>query len=76
MHAFSSDKSSALKSRYNFHDLLTFDLCKYCAAGDLDGVERLVKSGVEYEEADYDGRTPLHLCASEGNLEIIKYLFK
>ncbi len=29
---------------------------------------------VDPNESDYDGRTALHLAASEGNMEILKYL--
>ena len=29
---------------------------------------------IDMNVADYDGRTALHLCASEGHLECIKFL--
>ena len=42
--------------------------------GDLIEVQRLVAVGIDFNEADYDGRTALHLAASEGQSHIVKYL--
>lgn len=42
--------------------------------GDLTEVTRLTATGVNLNEADYDGRTALHLAASEGHTDIIRYL--
>lgn len=42
--------------------------------GDLDEILRLESEGVDLEIADYDGRTPLHLAASENQEEVINYL--
>ena len=37
-------------------------------------VRALMASGVEPGTADYDGRTPLHLAAAEGQAEVVRYL--
>jgi glutaminase len=47
-----------------------------CAEGDLQELRRLLVGGVSYNTSDYDGRTLLHLAASEGNYPIVKHLLK
>lgn len=49
-------------------------LCWAASQGDVNEIKRLVACGVDLDEADYDGRTPLHLACSEGQIEVIKYL--
>jgi ankyrin repeat protein len=49
-------------------------LCQAAFSGRLDEMKRLVNNGVDPNESDYDGRTAMHLAASEGNREILRYL--
>eukprot|EP01065_Artemidia_motanka_P042811 TRINITY_DN57_c0_g3_i1.p1 TRINITY_DN57_c0_g3~~TRINITY_DN57_c0_g3_i1.p1 ORF type:complete len:751 (+),score=204.23 TRINITY_DN57_c0_g3_i1:55-2307(+) len=59
---------------------LVCDLCRAAAAADTTTLKRVLE-GASAEErkalvqgSDYDNRTPLHLAASEGALEVVKYL--
>ena len=54
--------------------VLTAKLCDACRDGNLPKVQQLVKEGAPPTAADYDLRTPLHLAASEGWLEIASWL--
>lgn len=49
---------------------------KYCANGSVEGVKSLMLKGANLEVGDYDGRTPLHLAASEGHLNMIKFMIE
>lgn len=43
---------------------------------DLPQLKRLVQANVNVNAKDYDGRRPIHIAASEGNLEELKVLVK
>lgn len=45
-----------------------------CARGDLPALQSLVASDVNLNAVGYDGRTAMHVAASEGHLHIVKYL--
>ncbi|KAL2093577.1 hypothetical protein ACEWY4_010889 [Coilia grayii] len=44
--------------------------------GDLPSLRRSFLSGADMNAVDYDGRSALHVAASEGHLEVIKFLME
>ncbi|MCF3136962.1 glutaminase A [Streptomyces olivochromogenes] len=54
----------------------TMRLLWSASKGDLDGVRACVASGVMPSSSDYDGRTALHLAASEGHIDVVAYLLQ
>jgi len=49
-------------------------LCFAAANGDVEQLKRLVDNKVDVNLSDYDNRTALHLAASNGHMEIVKFL--
>ena len=49
-------------------------LCEAAYKGDLDSIVTLVENGVDPNLSDYDGRTALHLAASEEVVKVLDYL--
>lgn len=47
-----------------------------CAEGDLRHIKCQVARGFDINLADYDGRTPIHLAAAEGQSHIVNYLIR
>ncbi|TRY56147.1 hypothetical protein DNTS_015267 [Danionella cerebrum] len=42
--------------------------------GDIDSLRRYLLSGADVNAVDYDGRSALHVAASEGHLHVIRFL--
>jgi len=49
-------------------------LCFMAREGDLPGMHAMAMRGIDMGDADYDGRTCLHVAASDGKVNIVKYL--
>ncbi|XP_034714693.1 60 kDa lysophospholipase isoform X3 [Etheostoma cragini] len=48
--------------------------CAAAKIGDIDALKALKEMGSNLSLGDYDGRTPLHVAACEGNLKLVEYL--
>lgn len=54
--------------------LIGYKFCHAASCGNLPEIKTLVLSGADINTGDYDGRTALHIAASTGNLELVKYI--
>ncbi|KAJ3678130.1 hypothetical protein LUZ60_001933 [Juncus effusus] len=52
----------------------TMQLLFLASQGEAKGVEELLRSGVDVNSIDLDGRTGLHIAACEGHLAVVKLL--
>ena len=76
-HMFSKDIAVAdpLGDRQNEHrSVSVFNFM--AATGDLNGIATMVSRGVDMNAADYDGRCAIHLAASEGQTDVVRYFIK
>ena len=53
---------------------IQFRMCQLAASGNMSDFHKLFESGASVNSQDYDLRTPLHLAACRGNLELVKYI--
>lgn len=50
------------------------ELCLASQQGDLEHLKILFNRGADFNQSDYDGRTPLHLAVSEGHVDVCRFL--
>lgn len=68
-----------LDPRRNIYESRMSAIVAFCwasAEGDVAEMRRLVARGLNPSASDYDGRTALHLAASEGKLASLRYLLE
>lgn len=73
---FHRDVNVADVTRKPFQTLIqtVIAACSCAANGDMEGISRLFNSGVDLTKGDYDQRTPLHLAAAAGHVNVVQYL--
>lgn len=69
-----SKKIDPRRIRHEAATELSYQAIYAASIGDADELKRLVAHGHDLNTADYDGRTPLHLAAAEGQAETVRYL--
>lgn len=70
----SGPPSSKVASAEAEMDTATKELLDAAAQGDLTSMKALATRGADCSQADYDRRTPLHLAATAGNLQMLRFL--
>jgi len=81
-HAFDSlnheldGKKDPRRKKYETQATEVMELIFAASAGDIHEVKKIVAAGISVNDSDYDGRTALHLAASENRLEVADFLLK
>jgi ankyrin repeat protein len=52
----------------------TSQLLRAASIGEMRTLQRLIDDGASLSSGDYDRRTPMHLAAAEGQLQIVRFL--
>ena len=71
-----SEKKDPRRHKYESKMDNVINLIYAASCGDIDEIKRIEAKGVDLNVSDYDGRTALHLAASEGQFEVVDYLIK
>ncbi|XP_077991901.1 glutaminase kidney isoform, mitochondrial-like [Glandiceps talaboti] len=69
-----TNKLDPRKRRSDVLGQVVVNLLFSAANGDVTAIRRYSMQNIDMGQADYDGRTALHLGAAEGHLDVVKFL--
>ena len=64
-----------ISNKIDLSDSLTVKFLQLCCDGELEKIKELVNK-VDINGSDYDKRTGLHLAASEGHIDVVRFLLE